>query len=197
MLHTLSNLRTPTLTAVYLAAAGLSALVVLQSDTRHLSQQARVLVADWLPVDQTQQPTLLAFQTLSKLNQAIGKNDFSKLHAVAAPSFQKQNPSSRLAAIFAPFKRARLPLAPTVPDAISWTKAPQHDPTGKLKMDGVFPVRSGVISFAMSFEKAGADWKLFSIATNYRPVVTKPAARPHPARQARLDITPAAQLSAR
>lgn len=197
MLHSLSNLRTPTLTALCLATAGLSALVVLQSDTRHLSQQARGLLADWIPADKAKQSTLLAFQTLSKLDQAIGENDFSKLHEVAAPSFQKQNPTSRLAAIFAPFKRARLPLAPTVPDAISWTKAPQHDTTGKLEMDGVFPVRSGVISFAMSFEKAGAEWKLFSIATNYRPVVTKPAARPHPARQARLDITRAAQPSAR
>ena len=188
MLKRLINLPTRHFAVLWLACAGLSALIVMQSDTRHLSSHVRLKLANIVQLDD---PASLAFHTLTTLNQAIHENDYSWLRQTAAPAFRNRNPEKHLAKIFTPFKKARLALAPSRPDNIHWSSPPGKDEHGRLKMSGTFPVKSGVISFTASYEGTSGSWQLFSIATNFKPVLASPPPHTLPARQADNAVRPA------
>ncbi|MCH9807863.1 MAG: hypothetical protein K0U74_09035 [Alphaproteobacteria bacterium] len=184
MLNISQTLTPRKLAALWLTCAGVSALIVLQSDTRSQSRYLRESLAQWRSITPPQTPSQLAYRTLQSLDRAISSNDYTQLRAQAAAGFQRQNSARALATIFAPFRKAGLSLAPQSAQAIVWSSPPARDPSGRLRINGTFPAkpRSGWITFSMSFNETGKQWQLFSIATNYKPQADKP----NPSRQARL-----------
>lgn len=111
----------------------------------------------------------LARRTLAAIDRANKDADYNAFRAAASPAFQDRNTHRDLARIFAPFRRARLELAPHADERWAWTTPPHLDPQGRLDMAGRLRRDPGDIHFRLVYEKSEGAWRLLAIATDFRP----------------------------
>jgi hypothetical protein len=134
-----------------------------------------------LPVG-IEQSLYLIRSTLLTLNDANRSGNYTVMRDLAAPDFQARNTAADLSQIFSDLRRRNFDLYGAALLAPQLTAAPALDADKRLHLTGVFPTRPQQISFDLSFEVVGGQWRLFGIAIATPDAPALPAAAP--ARQA-------------
>jgi hypothetical protein len=110
------------------------------------------------------QALYLVRSTLLTLNDANRSGNYTVLRDLAAPDFQAKNTAADLAQSFADLRRRNFDLFAAALIAPQFAAAPALDPGGRVHLSGVFPTRPLQISFDMTFESVGGQWRLFAIS---------------------------------
>ena len=142
-----------------------------------------------------EQTLYLIRATLLTLNDANRSGNYSVLRDLAAPDFQARNTAADLSQIFADLRRRNFDLYGAALLAPQLTAAPALDADGRLRLTGFFPTRPLQISFDLTYQVAGGQWRLFgiSIATPEAPPVQVQA---QPLKEAPAAASPQTQKSA-
>ena len=135
-----------------------------------------------------EQALYLIRSTLLTLNDANRSGNYTVLRDLAAPDFQAKNTAADLAQIFSDLRRRNFDLYGAALLAPQLTAAPALDADKRLHLTGIFATRPQQISFDLSFEVVGGQWRLFGIAIATPDAPALPAAAapspPAPARPA-------------
>ena len=107
------------------------------------------------------------------LNDANRSGNYTVLRELAAPDFQARNSAADLSQIFTDLRRRNFDLYAAALLAPQLTAAPAIETDGKLRLTGFFPTRPLQISFDLSYQAVGGQWRLFaiSIATPEAPPI--------------------------
>jgi hypothetical protein len=136
-------------------------------------------------VDQNQ-ALYLVRATLLTLNDANRSGNYTVLRDLAAPDFQAKNTAADLSQIFTDLRRRNFDLFATALLAPQFTTPPAKDASGRLRLTGSFPTRPLQITFDLTFQVVGGEWRLFAIsvatppATQAQSQVNGPPVRPSP-----------------
>jgi hypothetical protein len=131
---------------------------------------------------------MLIRATLIALSQANESGNYTVFRDLASGSFQGANSAADLSELFGNLRRQRIDLMPIIFVAPKPTQQPQIDERGHLRLVGYFPTRPLQVNFDLTFQQAGADWKLYSISV--APVPAEPAVAEN---EPRAERKPAAQ----
>jgi hypothetical protein len=124
------------------------------------------------------QAVYLVRSALMTLNDANRSGNYSVLRDLAAPDFQARNSAADLAQSFADLRRRNFDLFAVGLLAPQFTAGPALDSSGRLRLTGFFPTNPLRISFDLTFQSVGGQWRLLEIS-----VATPPA----PATQSQLN----------
>lgn len=124
------------------------------------------------------QAVYLVRSTLMMLNDANRSGNYSVLRDLAAPDFQARNSAADLAQSFADLRRRNFDLFAAALLAPQFTAGPALDASGRLRLTGFFSTSPLQISFDLTFQSVGGQWRLLAVS------VATPAA---PATQSQLD----------
>ena len=116
------------------------------------------------PAISTEQAVYLVRATLLTLNDANRSGNYTVLRDLAAPDFQAKNTAADLAQSFSDLRRRNFDLFAAALLAPQFTAEPAVDANGKLHLTGFFPTRPLRISFDLTFQSVGGQWRLFAIA---------------------------------
>jgi hypothetical protein len=124
--------------------------------------------------------TKLVWSSLAALDHANRTGNYSVLRDLGAPSFQANNTSATLGAIFQSLRTQQIDLSNVLLVAPNYDFAPAIIQGGLLRIRGAFPLRPVAVGFDLLFQHVGGEWRLFGMAV--APVVpqTLPA-NPRPA----------------
>lgn len=143
-----------------------------QASTAPRIAQAPSVAAQRQPPPQIPSPTqltLLLQQTMAALGQANITGNYTVLHALSAPTFQKLNSPDRLAQIFS-VVRAKIDITPVILYQPVLTNAPQLNDKGLLRLVGYYATSPSNITFDVSFVVHAGMWRLEAISIGTRPV---------------------------
>ena len=118
------------------------------------------------------QAIYLVRSTLMMLNDANRSGNYSVLRDLAAPDFQAKNSPADLAQSFADLRRRRFDLFAAALLMPQFTERPILDANGRLQLSGLFPTSPLRISFAMTFQPVGGEWKLLALSVATPSVIT-------------------------
>jgi hypothetical protein len=132
------------------------------------------------PAIGAEQALYLVRSTLLTLNDANRSGNYTVLHDLAAPGFQAKNTAADLAQIFSDLRRRNFDLFAVALLAPQFNAPPALDASGKLRLTGFFPTRPLRISFDLTFQTVGGQWRLFaiSVATSEAPTTQSRLVRP-------------------
>src|SRR5882724_3984280 len=106
----------------------------------------------------------LVRSTLLTLNDANHSGNYTVLHDLAAPDFQARNSAADLAQSFADLRRRNFDLFAAALLPPQFSAEPSLDANGKMRLIGFFPTLPLQISFDLTFQSVGGQWRLFGIA---------------------------------
>lgn len=116
-----------------------------------------------LPVD-SRHLVILVKTTVIAVNQANLTNNYSVLHALGAPGFQKKNSAKDLEKIFAKLRASKLDFSPVVIYNPNFSRPAQIMPNGMLRLSGYFPTRPLQVQFDLVFQPVNGEWRLFGVS---------------------------------
>jgi hypothetical protein len=117
-----------------------------------------------LLVPESQGLAVLIQNTLIALNHANLTGNYSVLHDLAAPGFQKLNSTKQLAASFADLRVRNVNLSPIVLFQPKLVGTPAIDDKGFLRMAGFYETQPLQVHFNLVFQPVAAVWRLFEIS---------------------------------
>jgi hypothetical protein len=123
---------------------------------------------------------ILIRTTVLALNEANKTNNYSVLHQLGAPGFQRGNSPERLSEIFAAMRERNLDLGPVAIIPPKLFREPAIDERGRLLLTGFFPSRPEQVNYDLAFEMVDGDWRLFGIGVNTSREVPAAAAGGRP-----------------
>jgi hypothetical protein len=103
------------------------------------------------------------------LSQANLTGNYSVLHALAAPGFQKDNPPAKLAEIFADLRAKGIDITPVIIYSPILVRQPVIDDNGMLRLTGYYDTAPQRVLFDLLFQYVGDQWRLFGIALRTVP----------------------------
>jgi hypothetical protein len=109
---------------------------------------------------------ILIRTTVLALNEANKTNNYSVLHQLGAPAFQRGNTPERLSEIFSGMRGRNLDLGPVAVIQPQLYREPAIDERGRLLLTGFFPSRPEQVNYDLAFEMVDGDWRLFGIGVN-------------------------------
>lgn len=110
---------------------------------------------------------VLVRSTLIALDQANKTGNYSVLHDLGAPDFQRENSNAKLAEIFAAQRKGRLDLAAALVLEPTITLAPQVEKNGLLHLGGFFPVNADTkLVFELLFQGVDGRLLLYGLTVN-------------------------------
>ena len=124
------------------------------------------------PPVSVEQTLYLIRSTLLTLNDANRSGNYTVLRDLAAPDFQARNTAADLSQIFSDLRRRNFDLYAAALLAPQLTAAPTIDAERRLRLTGFLATRPQQISFDLSFQVVGGQWRLFGVA------ITTPDAPP-------------------
>src|SRR5262245_13291621 len=110
------------------------------------------------------QAVYLVRSTLLTLNDANRSGNYTVLRDLASPDFQAKNTAADLAQSFADLRHRKFDLFAAAILAPQFTADPALDASGKLRLTGYFPTRPLRITFDLTFQSVGGEWRLFAIS---------------------------------
>ncbi len=116
---------------------------------------------------------MLIRSTLIALNQANESGNHTVFRDLASSAFQGANSAADLSELFGALRRQRIDIMPIIFVAPKPTQPPQIDERGHLRLVGYFPTKPLQVNFDLTFQQAGAGWKLYAISV--APVPAEPA----------------------
>lgn len=181
-----------------LAGAGFLAIAAIASAISPVGAQQPVPIQTPAAVPAAPQPAnmdpkaILAIirSTLLALDQANKTGNYSVLHDLGSPDFQRDNTVAKLGEIFAGQRNVNLDLAGALVMEPALTLPPQIETNGLLHLAGHFPVSGDArLNFEMFYQLVDNKLKLFGVSVNVAqdassspvevpaPVVQSPAAK--------------------
>jgi hypothetical protein len=125
----------------------------------------------------------LIWSTMAAVDHANQAGNYSVLRDLAAPGFQVNNDSARLAAIFASLRASGIDLSNTLLLAPTYQGPPRLVEAGVLQVRGFFGLRPTAISFDLYYQWIAGRWKLFGVSIVPSQIATQqPVAVPAPKR---------------
>lgn len=106
----------------------------------------------------------LIWSTMAAVDNANQAGNYSVLRDLAAPGFQVNNDSARLAAIFASLRASRIDLSNALLLAPTYTATPRFVEPGILQVRGLFGLRPTAISFELYYQWIGGKWRMFGVS---------------------------------
>ena len=116
---------------------------------------------------------MLIRSTLIALNQANESGNYTVFRDLAASAFQGANSAADLSELFGPLRRQRIDIMPIIFVPPKPTQPPSIDERGHLRLVGYFPTQPLQVNFDLTFQQAGAEWKLYAISV--APVPAEPS----------------------
>ncbi len=123
----------------------------------------------------------LIWSTMAAVDHANQAGNYSVLRDLAAPGFQVNNDSARLAEIFASLRASRIDLSNTLLLAPTYSSAPRIVEPGVMQLRGGFGLRPTAIGFDLFYQWNAGRWKLFGVSIVPLAISTQ---QPAPAGQA-------------
>lgn len=118
------------------------------------------------------QLALLVQTSVVALSQANLTGNYTVLHALAAPDFQKANPPEKLGKLFANIRKINL--VPVILYSPILTRKPAIDDKNLLRLTGYYKTKPQQVLFDLLFQPVKGQWRLFGISVGTR--VPQPAA---------------------
>jgi hypothetical protein len=106
----------------------------------------------------------LIWSTMAAVDHANQAGNYSVLRDLAAPGFQVNNDSARLAAIFATLRASGIDLSNTLLLAPTYSGPPRLVEPGVLEVRGFFGLRPSAISFDLFYQWTSGKWKLYGVS---------------------------------
>ncbi len=145
----------------WIAALFLAAVLTGTASAQPNTPQAKQTSAQSVSSNQA---LYLVRSTLLTLNDANHSGNYTVLHDLAAPDFQARNSAADLAQSFADLRRRNFDLFAAALLPPQFSAEPSLDANGKMRLIGFFPTRPLQISFDLTFQSVGGQWRLFGIA---------------------------------
>ena len=123
---------------------------------------------------------------MAAVDDANKAGNYSVLRDLAAPAFQMQNDSARLAEIFQSLRESKIDLSNALLLAPTFSVPPQMPQPDVLRLQGFFGLRPTAIAFDLYFQWSSDRWKLFGVSispatiANVEPGSVPPPAPPPP-----------------
>jgi hypothetical protein len=130
------------------------------------------------PIPHATQLTILIQTCVAALSQANLTGDYSVLHALGAPAFQKNNPPDKLFQIFANMRS--IDLSPTIIYEPILSREPAYDEQGLLHLVGYYETEPQQVHFDVTVQPVGGVWRLFGISVKTVPTQSVTGATPAP-----------------
>lgn len=143
-------------------APGIASAVASEQDTGQASGAGPA--AQLAPAVDQNQALYLVRATLLTLNDANRSGNYTVLRDLAAPDFQAKNTAADLAQIFTDLRRRNFDLFAVALLAPQFGTPPARDANGRLRLTGSFPTRPLQITFDLTFQTVGGEWRLFAIS---------------------------------
>lgn len=126
------------------------------------------------PMPSAPQLAILVQTAVVALSQANLTNNYTVLHALAAPDFQKNNPPEKLAQVFAEVRK--IDLTPVILYSPQLTRPPVIDDKGMLRLTGFYKTAPQQVLFDILYQPVEGRWRLFGISVATQ--APQPAAAP-------------------
>ncbi len=122
---------------------------------------------------------VLVRSALTALDQANKTGNYSVLHDLGSPDFQRDNTVAKLGEIFAGQRNAGLDLGGALILEPTITLQPRIETSGLLHLEGYFPVNTdGRLNFELLYQFVGKKLMLYGLSVNVAQVGTPPAPAP-------------------
>lgn len=122
------------------------------------------------------QMALLIQTFMVALSQANLTNNFTVLHALGAPSFQKENPPEKLSQTFSGFRAKGIDLLPIILYSPTLLQPPEFVSSDVLRVTGYYRTAPQQIHFDVLLQPLEGAWRLFGISVSTRPAPAEAAA---------------------
>ena len=136
-----------------------------------------------VPVPGALELAKLVWSTMAAVDHANQAGNYSVLRDLAAPGFQINNDSARLAAIFATLRSSGIDLSNTLLLAPTYTAPPRLVESWVLQLRGQFGLRPTAIDFDLYYQWSGRKWKLFGVSIVPIQIATQQPGPKAPARR--------------
>ncbi|HMG03808.1 MAG TPA: hypothetical protein VK581_00020 [Chthoniobacterales bacterium] len=114
----------------------------------------------------------LVFDSLFAFNQAVQKKDFAQFHQERlSPTFQKQFPLEKFAAVFQAFIDKGYDISNIAKSEPVFDIPPAFDSDGLLVVKGHYPTRPNKVTFKLTYVYESSAWKIFGINVQAMPSV--------------------------
>jgi hypothetical protein len=121
------------------------------------------------------QLAILVQTTVVALSQANLTGNYTVLHGLGAPGFQKANSPDRLGKLFANIRK--IDLTPVILYSPLLTSQPAIDDKNMLRLTGYYKTTPQQVQFDLLFQPVAGRWRLFGISVGTRtPQPTTPSA---------------------
>ena len=153
-----------------IVCAGVAAAIWLAGSDPGRAQQSRPL----MPNDV--QLAIMIKATLTAFNDANTTGNYTVLRDLASPEFQQENSPARLGELFRSQRAEGIDISPIVALPPRLWRPASIDPQGLLHLDGYFPSRPKLVSFALVFKEVAGRWRLHGLGTQFNetPVPPRP-----------------------
>lgn len=158
--------------ALFLASALLSSPVLSQN-----SPPVQPPISN-VPIPGELELAKLIWSTMAAVDNANQAGNYSVLRDLAAPGFQVNNDSARLAAIFASLRASRIDLSNALLLAPTYTATPRFVEPGILQVRGLFGLRPTAISFELYYQWIGGKWRMFGVSITPSQIANQQPGQP-------------------
>jgi hypothetical protein len=131
------------------------------------------------PMPSAPQLALLVQTAMVALSQANLTNNYTVLHALAAPDFQKNNPPEKLTQVFAEVRK--IDLTPVVLYSPQLTRPPLIDDKSMLRLTGFYKTTPQQVLFDIMYQPVEGRWRLYGISVGTQapqPTAAAPGGAP-------------------
>lgn len=130
---------------------------------------AKALAAAKPAMPDTNKLAILVQTAVVALSQANLTGNYSVLHALGAPGFQKDNPPAKLAETFADLRAKGIDLTPVIIFSPILMREPAIDDKGMLRLTGYYKTAPQRVHFDLLFQFVTDQWQLLGIALRTAP----------------------------
>jgi len=126
------------------------------------------------PMPSAPQLAILVQTAMVALSQANLTNNYTVLHALAAPEFQKNNPPEKLVQVFAEVRK--IDLTPVILYSPQLSRPPAIDDKNMLRLTGFYKTAPQQVLFDVLYQPVDGRWRLYGISVGTQ--TPQPAAAP-------------------
>jgi hypothetical protein len=126
------------------------------------------------PMPGAPQLAILVQTAMVALSQANLTNNYTVLHALAAPEFQKNNPPEKLAQVFAEVRK--IDLTPVILYSPQLSRPPAIDDKNMLRLTGFYKTAPQQVLFDILYQPVEGRWRLFGLSVGTQAAQPAPAA---------------------
>lgn len=133
-----------------------------------------------MPVPDQLELSKLIWNTIAAVDHANLAGNYSVLRDLAAPGFQANNDSARLAEVFASVRQSRIDLSNALLLAPTYSAPPAMIAPDMLRVQGMFGLRPTAITFDLRYQWVAGRWRLFGVAIGSTSIATDQPGPPRP-----------------